>query len=1020
MENVVEKPETLKAKIWNKLSFLKNIHSLFYFVLALIGTGLLFFGYALVTQRFTTPYSGDFSQQTFQLYYNFYDDWWTFFKTGQFPAYDANTFMGVDNIMSNTYYGLFSPFTIAILFSPRDLIPQAMSIISIARLVVGGIFFRMYLKYLGATERTARLFSFAYAFVGWVAYYLWFNPFYEVLTFFPLILLGIEKVIKEQKIIIVSLGFFLLGICNYFFLLTMGIFGVLYAGFRYFQTIKTRNLKDNLLVILYGFLGFAFGIGMAMFCVFPAIVASFSINRATQGKYFEVLKQALLDKDFKYFFKLFFKCWSANVTNYGNEMEQYYYSFYFPIVSYFYPPVSNRYVNLIHINSFENTGSSMFIYTPCTIMLGSSLFRSFKNRKISHIIAFTALVIALFVPFFYFLCGAFVTAYGRWELVVAVPAITYVALNFDYRDEIPWYIVLISGALTFAAMIWAYYLSLQAVVKFSDKTTPSNRILWMVIYEMVLCAVETGLLAGFWKKKYLHLIVNCAFVSEIAVVGTLISVYHSLQSIKTSVGGGFEKIPTEQQVMKEINDSDDSFFRTQFSRTYDGNTNLGMIEQFNGVSTFHSFYNNNLDDFLRYSQIMSGDTGWSGNACWKRTNLDEFIGVKYYVSKDSETTFNYYNGTGELDHRVTFEPNIPLGYERVEREDDGYRVYKNKYQINLGTSYDTIYFKNECDDGIHNGFYPITSSTNYVLRNEEVYFKGVILNNDDVFEVQRDYGDVFEYVKNAPTQEAKGISIKLDGFYRNIDNKYFDPMDPDRDLSHPISADDVKASCKNVQMVFVPKTGNFPHSPEGTYFAFNYPVRNGSNNYNATVYLIGEDEHGNSKVITFDNGRANARNSARSIRGLYSKEQVKRIVVCIDGDKYSTMPTLHYEPFEDCIARYEKAMSNQLLDVTYNVNKFTFRTNYEKPRFVVTQLAYTGGWRVFYKDANGKKVQLKIYNSMGGFAGFVAPAGDISYYMDYLTPRFTAGLTISLVSLLGATTTTVVPIVIKNKKKREN
>ena len=56
---------------------------------------------------------------------------------------------------------------------------------------------------------------------------------------------------------------------------------------------------------------------------------------------------------------------------------------------------------------------------------------------------------------------------------------------------------------------------------------------------------------------------------------------------------------------------------------------------------------------------------------------------------------------------------------------------------------------------------------------------------------------------------------------------------------------------------------------------------------------------------------------------------------------------------------------------------------------------------------------------MGGFAGFVAPAGDVSYHMDYLTERFPTGLTISLVSLLGATTATVVPIAI-NKKKREN
>ena len=46
------------------------------------------------------------------------------------------------------------------------MIPQAMALISIARLTVGGLFFRLYLKYLGVSERNARFVSIAYAFTG--------------------------------------------------------------------------------------------------------------------------------------------------------------------------------------------------------------------------------------------------------------------------------------------------------------------------------------------------------------------------------------------------------------------------------------------------------------------------------------------------------------------------------------------------------------------------------------------------------------------------------------------------------------------------------------------------------------------------------------------------------------------------------------------------------------------------------------------------------------------------------------
>ena len=1019
MAETLEKNESLKEKIKSKFSFLKNKDSFFYYVCLLVLTSLLFFGLALITQRFTTPYGGDFSQQTYQFYFNIYDDWWTFFKTGQFPAYDANTFLGADNIMSNSYYGLFSPFTFIILFFPRNFIPQVMSLVSICRLVVGALFFRLYLKYLGTSENTARTFSFAYAFIGWMAYNLWFNSFYEVLTFFPLILYGIEKVIKERKIWALSLGYFLLGICNYFFLLSLGIYGVIYAGFRYFQTLKTRNLKDNLLVILYGFLGFLFGMGLGMFSVLPSLFAGFSINRATQSTYFSALKDAFASKDKDTIIYLIFRCWSSSAIEKPDPIDTYYVSFYFPLVSYFYPPVSDRYVNLLHYSYFENTGCSMFIYTPCMILMGGAIYRSIINKKFSHLIAFVCLFCALFIPFFYFLCGAFVTPYGRWEIVVAVSAVTYVAINFDHRKEMPWFVILSSGLITLGIMIWTYFISLKVTTKY-ENIVETPEILWVVIYEIALCAILTGLLTGFWKKKYLPLFIKGSLITEIAVVGTLITSYHSLQNIRNSAAGGFDYFYNEQKVIDEINENDDSYFRIQFTRQQDLNTNIGMLENFNGTGTFHSFYNNNVDDFLRMSQVMLSDTNWKGNACWKRTNLDEFLGVKYYVTADSETTWNYYIGSGELTRKVVYEPNVPLGYERIDDSniDDGYRVYKNKYQIDLGTSYSNIFFKNECDDGIHNGFYPITSSTNYVLRNEEAYFKGAILDNDDVYEIKSLYGDAFNYFQNPPVQEALSFGISNTGIYRNKDNKYFDPENTTRDINEEslVTYEEAKENPKNIQLVFEPRMGKFPTSEEGTYFAFNYPVRTNYSNYRASIYLIGEDD----KVITFDWFHHNSRNSSRTLRGFYVKEQLKRIIVCVDGDKFSTVPTLYYEPFENCILRYQTAIKNGLKDVKYKVNKLSFKTDYENPRFVVTQLAYTGGWKVFATDESGNKAQLKVYNSMGGFVGFVAPKGNITYSMEYLTPHILPGIAITLCSLFGGVTVSVVPIIVKKYKKRED
>ncbi|MCR5332728.1 MAG: YfhO family protein [Bacilli bacterium] len=1013
MENVTE-TNSLKSKIKEKLSYFKKLDNFFYYVLALIGTGLLFFGWALVTEKFTTPYGGDFSQQTYQAYFNIYDDWWTFFKTGKFPFYDTNTYLGVDNIASNTYYGLFTPFTFIILFFPRTLIPQAMALVSVTRLVVGGLFFRMYLKYMGASERTARLFSFSYAFIGWMAYNLWFNQFYEVLTFFPLVLMGIEKVLKEQKLWLLSLGYFLLGISNYFFLLSLGIYGVVYAGFRYFQTLKTRSLKDNLFVLLYGFLGFLFGMGASMFCVFPSLYAGFAINRSNNAKYFDMLRSYWNYHDYKNFFKVIFKCWNASIVNYGDTYGKYYFSYYMPYISYFIPPVSGRYVTTIKYHYFENTACSMFIYTPNIILMGGAIYRSIKNKKISHFIAFAGLFIALFIPFFYFLSGAFVTAYGRWELIVAVAALTYVALNYDYKDEVPWFIILISGVLALINMIVVYFVSLKVDEMYDLVSAMEDRV-GIVIYEIALCAVETGLFAGLWKKKYLTTIINFLVAGEVAVVGTFIAFYHGLSNIDNRVGGGFTNVKFETQLISNISKDDPSYYRIQFTRAYDGNNNLGMLENYNGTSTFHSFYNNNLDDFIHYSQMMNSDSSWTGNNFSKRANLDEFLGVKYYVTSDEETTFKRFNEDGNYINSVFYEPNVPLNYERIDDDDDGYRVYKNKYHIDFATSYSDIYYKKDCDD-IYDNFYPTYSSTSYVLRNEEAYFKGAILDDVDVEEIKRNYEEEFTYLDMPPSRDAKFFSTYLKGVYKNPDNQYFDPVNPYRDIKNENLVEGIQENGKGLQIVFAPTYGDFPYSDEGIYFAFNYPIKGFDDyNYDSTLFLVNTDD----EVITYDYYQHPARNSHHSIRGIYTKEHVKYFIFVPNGKDYETYMTLYYEPFEDCIARYQNAIDNGVQDVTYDVNKFTFKTNYETSRFVVTQLTYTGGWKVTAIDESGNKTNLKVYNAQGGFSGFVAPKGNVSYVMTYEAPNFKWGVLMSVFSVTGVALGTAIPLIVKRKKKED-
>lgn len=1032
MNALISEKTLFKMKVREKLSFLFNPHSLFYYTLLLIGVGLGFFAFALYTQKFTTPFSGDFSQQYFAFEYNFYDDWWTFFRTGKFPMYDSNTFLGADNIISNTYYGLFSPFTFPILFFPRSFVPQAMALCTIAKLVTGALLFRVYLKYMGASENSARIFSIAYAFMGWTAYYLWFNNFAEILSFFPLILFGIEKIIREKKIWACALGYFLMGLGNYFFLLTFGIFGVIYAGFRFFQTIKERggfkNYKENLIIIGLGIAGFLIGYLLCAAVVFPAVIGSFGISRATDAKYLDALKGALGDGDFSKVFEIVFTWWHPNVAS-GTAADRYYFAAAFPLASFFFPTISCRYVNIIGFSSFENAGSSIFFFTPCIIMFGGCLYRSFMHKKFSHFIAILICVACLFIPFFYFLCGAFTNNYGRWEIVVPALGLVYIALNYDHRDEIPSNVVFISGILALLGMILTIFLALDIVKNYGyNMSRKSNYIysftdgdqMGIVYYEVIICTIETIIIGGFWKKKYLDKFVKILIITEAIIMGNVVANMHYLQDIYTDVNTGLDNLADQVQLISDINEEDKSFFRMVSSLTNESHVNLPQAEDYNGLTTFHTFYNNQVDDFVHMVDMMSWDGSWSSHYNFKHQYLESFLGVKYYLTKDTDT--KYYNP----DH--VYDPNVPLNFSLYKHDEEkGYRIYKNDYQINFGMVYDTLYYKHVSEENPkYNAFYKGNSLTSY-LRNEEVLFKGAILNDEDLEEVKEKYKDSFVYKDEVPSLEMKTLEINNRGVYAPyyVNDKgetiytHMNPEDPTYAVKDEFKIDPSKskAPVNTYQLVYEPKYASaFDIGESGGYYILNYPIRNPWTNYNACVWLINKE----GKTITFDELRYTESDNTWVGRALYSNEPVYKIIVCVvSNDYYSGTPTLYYESYDSVQAKLKAAANNGIYNLKRSVNRFSFETNYDKDKFFVSQLAYTKGWKVKAISKDGTVSYPTVYNAQGGFAGFVAPKGEMKFELTYRTPDLIKWAVASGVAFLGLGVSIAAPIIVKKRKEKE-
>lgn len=997
---------TIWLKIKTKFSFLKDKNSLFYYFLFLLGLALLMASVVLIMEKGTIPLGGDYVQQQIPFYTNGYDDWWHFFKTGEFPLWDSNTVLGANNIGANSFYYFLNPFFMPILIFPRSLIPQGVAILMLIKMALAGLSFRAYIKYLGADERTARIFSIAYAFCGWNLYYMWFNHFMEVVVMFPLVLLGVDKVIKEKKPVTLMVSLFVLGLANYFFLVVACFAGVMYAAFRYFQTLKSRNVKDNFLVIGLGVLGFAVGLMMCALVLLPCLNAVTEAGRVESATYLDSLKACFNEKNFKELWNLLF--------DFNSEKKKYY-----PLATYFFPVVSDFNTLLYRNTGYDNTLSSLFIYTPLTLMVVPSIIESARKKKISHIVAITGMTFMLFTPFAYQLFHGFTVDYGRWQLFVVVALIAYVALNFKNLKDYPkWYfdisVLVVIGCMTFTVLT-----ALDNQYGVHDIKETSAIIIYQFIYVIVCYFV----IRGTFKKAKFTLILPIMLAVEVLVVGNF-----TLFGQKTRYGnlaGGPTNFADEVEVVKKINNADDSYFRIFNTTANDSTNNLGMREGYNGVGGFHSLYNSNIKDFLNWTRILYSRDTWTMGSHEKKVNLDAFLGVKYYIVKNSD--YNTVVNNMVVNEKDMY--NVPFGFTyREDLSSSLHSVFENQNFIELGYAFDNIITVNE--NSVENYMYLGSNySTIYwnqrtrndgaatvgalvndymqVLKNEEALMSGAILYNvtESGFLEENTYDkDTLDLLKQFPIRDFDEASGKLYLKPELHVDRYACPSGVGNSSEELLEV----AGCTKV-------TGNNTPYTYGTT-KYLITLENGDNfckagdkncylalklQLNRLAYVHIYDETG--KMITFDYHQY-VNQAYKNARGFYVDRPAKTIVVkpMINESENTNMNgfAVYEEHYASYLERLEKIKQNPLENVKVSRNKATFSTNYSDDKIVVTTIPFDAGWSLKLTDEDGNISNPSLFKAQGGFMAFVATSGNNQYELTYFTPRLKEGLIISLAGFI--------------------
>lgn len=1059
---------TVVAYLKEHAKWLMDWKSLFWFFMFIFFLGFLWMGYSLVTNSFTQLYGWDYSSQYTIMAARFWDMWHYYFKTGEFVLYDPSTFFGTDNIGSNSYYGLFDPFVFICVFFPRSAIPQMYAVSACLKGAVGALAMRAYLKYMGVSERSARVGATAFAYCGYLNFMVGFPSTVSMCCTVPLILLGIEKVIKEKKPATLVWGIFLLGIISFFFLVVVCIFGVLYAIWRYFWTLNKRKAKDNWIVIGMGVAAFGIGICLCAWTLLPSIRESSLSGRTTSigMAYFNSIKTALKTGDIKTLFARMFEI--VGGSN-GRELQG--------LVSFFYPTVNYTYLPLYRstASGYDAWTASIFCYTPMIIFFFFEMVNWFRKKEIQPVIAFALCCYLLFTTFAYYFFYAFTgDGYGRWYIVLVPLIILSACRGIDHIKEAPSYQLPFATLLSALLTVLTYFITQWSLTKNGGTLTMAGidgytgfvpyfvtqynvpakdgleSLTWVVFYQIILVVVEGVAINVFQAKEWLHRLL-IGFVSvETIVCGNLSFFYGSSWSFTNSYLNGSTQSALIQDAVDHMNAQDSGYYRTY--QDICSEKNAGMAFGYNGGGNFHSLFNYGLSDFARFSHVSGngyyfgndqiyGETlegkSWSGYYNNKRASFDWSTGYKYYIVGNG----GYGPKGGWPDSTYRFSDNVPFGSELVY-QNSLCRVYKSPYFFPLGHAVDNSYqiVKDEEASSPNISNFYSGYGLNEIIRNEETYLSGAIFNADEtaIPSTANILGTPslsnYDYLKKI---EPNTLYSKA---YKNTSGYGFNAKDPgsfltDSSVVKAVSGDSLQTQVFDAddgKLVWhLSDDAYMNEDPDGAYFLLGY---SGSN---VRIYLIGDTFEDDGVTVKEKNYTlAFEYNSMRTVRsemstsysglyGFYAPGRVKYIVYCKnsgDGASANEKPTVYVNEKKNFDSRYGYLNNDEhaVTNVISTNDKFTFNTNYSTPKMVVTTLGYDAGWncQASWTGSTGEKVTepCQVYRLDGGLVGFYAPSGDVSYVMSYSTPNLNKGLVLTYLGLIAFFGYEIAMFVIKYKR----
>lgn len=575
----------------------------------------------------------DFYHQYYPLTVEFIDR----VLSGKTLLYSFNTGMGLP-FFKNFFNYLSSPFNIFLLLFNGNNLFKGYSILIGLKVILSSISISIFLNKSIKESILTIPFSISYALCSYFTAYYWNVMWLDGMIFLPLIILGLEKLIKEKKCILYIMSLSILIFANYYIGYMTCIFTFIYFLFYYFLNYSF-NFKKFINVFFRYVLCSILSVCLIAFFLIPIYYSLDSIS-ATHD----------------IFPNLF-----------ANEFNIY--NFIFNNFSGVVPTA------LVSENlPLPNISSSLLVFILIPLFFINSNID--KKSKIMHLLLLIIMFISLYSSFVNFIWHGFhfpndlpyresfiyvfVLIIISYKCIINIKGVSYIK-------------VIISSSLLFIILIIA------KILKFENLNE------YFFIFNIILLLIYTALLIGinnikFKKYSLILLILICA--SELTIV-SIKNIVVDTNGDRLSVTHSFYK-----NIVKNINSDKNDFYR--IDNTKFTSLNDGALDGYYGISMFSSM----AYESVAKSQIKFGIAGNTINSFYYNFQTpiyNSIFNIKYLLSNTLISSYykKYNNEYVEYKYPISLAFGVNKDLKDLDISSSNPFLVQNSF-ISLATGVDNV------------------------------------------------------------------------------------------------------------------------------------------------------------------------------------------------------------------------------------------------------------------------------------------------------------------------------------------